>query len=715
MLSTRKLSVLKRDHTVVDFDKEMIYNAVIAAVKDVRGKGVTIQNPDHAMAQRVAKSVHRHLKTIKDEPIAVGVIQSAVESQLMELDKAVATAYIEYRHDRDQAREVDSVLYQSVNSIMDKSSEDADENANKDSKEIPTQRDLLAGTLSKHYALEHILPRQVAEAHKSGDLHYHDLDYAPFFPMVNCCLVDAKGMMANGYKLGGASVETPKSVGTACAQLAQIIARVASCNYGGTSINDLDIVLEPYVAATRAKLDKMAFDYCIYDPNFVEDHTRKAVYDAIQGLEYEVNTLFTSNGQTPFVTFGFGRGKTKDAQLVTESILKVRIQGIGKEQLTPIFPKLVYNIGVGHNQNPSDPQYYLKQLALECSSKRMYPDILNMEFGLPTPMGCRSFLGEYYNENGELEYDGRNNLGVVSINLPRIAIESKGDVAVFQRILDQRLVVCYNALMSRIERLRGVKAEVAPILYCEGALGVRLNPEDEILDIFRNGRASISLGYIGLHEVVTAMFPDEPHTFDSEAKQLYAQSLLDHLKETVVRWKENSGWGFSLYSTPSESLCNRFCKLDVEKFGIIEGVNDKKYYTNSFHLDVAKNVTPYQKFDFEQPYGEIADGGNIVYAEYPNMAKNLKALEQCWDYALNNGIRYFGSNQPIDSDSKCGWEGEAKCTSKGFQCPSCGNTGKGLHVIRRVCGYLGAPDERPFNEGKQTEVQNRVKHTGEEL
>ncbi|CAL9960144.1 anaerobic ribonucleoside reductase large subunit [Vibrio phage D528] len=715
MLIKKLPDVLKRDGIVDAFDKERIYNAVVAAMQSVCGATTTLPQSYLSVAQKVTKDVCSDLKGVKS-PVTVSHIQEMVESYLLKADKEVATAYIEYRRGRDKAREMGSNLYKSINGLMESSDMALlNENANKASKEIPTQRDILAGIISKHYGMEHMLPKDVADAHISGDIHFHDADYSPFFPMMNCCLVDVQGMMRNGYRLGGASVETPKSVGTACAQIAQIIARVASCNYGGTSINDIDIALEPYVAATRAKFDQMAYDYCIYDDNFVEDRTRKAVFDAIQGLEYEVNTLFTSNGQTPFVTFGFGRGKSADAQLVTESILKVRLEGIGKEGLTPIFPKLVYNVGEGHNQNPSDPQYYLKKLALECSTKRMYPDILNMKYGLPTPMGCRSFLPPWENEKGEVVYDGRNNMGVVSVNLPRIAIESKSDINEFRRILDRRLVTCYNALMARIERMRGVKAKVAPILYCEGALGVRLDPEDEVLDIFRRGRASISLGYIGLHEVVTAMFPDEDHTFDSLVKQEFATSLLEYLKEATERWKENTGWGFSLYSTPSESLCDRFCKLDVEKFGIVEGVNDKKYYTNSFHLDVAKNVTPYEKFDFELPYGEIASGGNIVYAEYPNMAKNPEALEQCWDYALKIGIRYFGSNQPIDSDSKCGWEGEALCTSKGFQCPSCGNNGKGLHVTRRVCGYLGTPDERPFNEGKQAEVENRVKHTGEEL
>ncbi|AUR97756.1 anaerobic ribonucleoside-triphosphate reductase [Vibrio phage 1.244.A._10N.261.54.C3] len=715
MLNIKKLSVLKLDGNIVPFDKERIVNAVISAVRAVRGSGGVIENRDFEMAGRISKAVHSKMKAAAQDPVTVKQIHHEVEALLMDYDKEVATAYIQYRHDRDKNRELGSRLHQSISGLMDASDvETMNENANKDSREIPTRRDQLAGAISKHYALEHVLPKRVVKAHISGDIHFHDADYSPFFPMVNCCLVDVKGMMSNGYKLGGAQVETPKSIGTACAQVAQIIARVASCNYGGTSINDLDIVLEPYVAATRAKYDQMAFDYCVYDNNFVDDMTRKAVYDAIQGLEYEINTLYTSNGQTPFVTLGFGKGKSQDAQLVTESILKVRIQGIGKEQLTPVFPKLVYNVGEGHNQNVSDPQYYLKKLALECSTKRMYPDILNMSFGLPTSMGCRSFLNEYFDEQGNLVYDGRCNLGVVTVNLPRIAIEAKGDLTKFKRILDERLEVCYDALMARIDSLKGVKAEVAPILYCEGAFGVRLKPEDEIIDIFKNGRASISLGYIGLHEVVTALFPDEDHTFDSDVKREYSISLLEYLKETTEMWKEQSGWGFSLYGTPSENLCGRFCKLDLEKFGAVKGVNDKKYYTNSFHLDVAKNVTPYQKFDFERPYVDISNGGNIVYAEYPNMAKNPQALEQCWDYALRNGIRYFGSNQPIDSDS-CGWTGEALCTSKGFECPSCGNTGEGLHTTRRVCGYLGSPDERPFNEGKQAEVMQRVKHTGEEL
>lgn len=322
---------------------------------------------------------------------------------------------------------------------------------------------------------------------------------------------------------------------------------------------------------------------------------------------------------------------------------------------------------------------------------------------------CRSFLGVWKDADGKEVLDGRNNLGVVSLNLPRIALESKGDVQKFLGILTDRLELCREALMTRIESLRGVKASVAPILYCEGAFGVRMNPDDEILDLFKNGRASISLGYIGLHEVMAYMFPGT-HPADNTEAQLFAKSVLLILRAAVNTWKDETGWGFSLYSTPSESLCHRFCKLDKQKFGEVENITDKGWYMNSFHLDVDHKVTPFEKIDFEAPYHKIASGGHISYCEFPNLRYNVKALEAVWDYAVEH-LAYFGTNTPSDDCLECGFEGEFTCTSDGFKCPSCGNTDSGkMNVIRRVCGYLGQPSARGFNPGKQAEVAHRVKH-----
>ncbi|BFL83374.1 anaerobic ribonucleoside-triphosphate reductase [Shewanella baltica] len=534
--------------------------------------------------------------------------------------------------------------------------------------------------------------------------------------MFNCMLIDLAGMLTHGFKMGNAEIETPKSISTATAVTAQIIAQVASHIYGGTTINRIDEVLAPFVAKSYDKHYQIALNWKITDAKaFATAQTEKECHDAFQSLEYEVNTLHTANGQTPFVTFGFGLGTSWESRLIQQSMLKVRMAGLGKNRKTAVFPKLVFAIRDGINHKAGDCNYDVKQMALKCATMRMYPDILNYEQvekvtgSFKTPMGCRSFLGTY-EENGELVHEGRNNLGVVSLNLPRIALEAKGDEAEFYHLLDDRLVLARKALDTRIERLNGVKARVAPILYMEGACGVRLRADDDVSQIFKNGRASISLGYIGLHETMNALYGTQTHVFDDAQLRDKAVAIVAYLKAATDAWKAETGYGFSLYSTPSESLCSRFCKLDAKQFGLVTGVTDKGYYTNSFHLDVEKSVNPYDKIDFEQPYPAIANGGFICYGEYPNMQHNLEALENVWDYSYSR-VPYYGTNTPIDECYDCGFTGEFSCTSKGFTCPKCGNHEPSrVSVTRRVCGYLGSPDARPFNYGKQEEVKRRIKH-----
>ena len=705
------MKVEKRDGKTVDFDQEKIRNAVYKA-------GGTMTDADSAI-MLVLRSQIRNGKAMK-----ISQIQELVEESLMKTNPTVARAYIEYRHDRDIAREQNGKLFRDIKGLMTLSNKElTNENANKDSRVFPTKRDLLAGIVSKHMARNHILPKHIVAAHDSGDIHYHDLDYSPFTPYTNCCLVDLKGMLANGFKMGNADIEPPKSIGVATALMAQITAQIASHQYGGTTFANVDLVLAPYVEKTFAKHVRDARKYQVaLVKDYAISKTEKDVFDAFQSYEYEVNTLHTANGQTPFVTITFGTGTGMFERMIQKAILKNRIRGLGKKGITPVFPKLVMFMEKGINLDPEDQNYDIKQLALECSSKRMYPDIISAAnnrritgSSVPvSPMGCRSFLSVWNDEHGNEILDGRNNLGVVTINLPRIAIEAEAQEDedahdAFWRILDERLELCFEALMTRIDSLRGVKASVAPILYTEGAFGVRLKPDDEILELFKNGRSSISLGYIGLHETLM-LFGSGQHPFDRIGSQNMGRLILEYLRAATEAWKKKTGFGFSLYSTPAESLCHRFCKLDYEKFGSIKGITDKGWYTNSFHLDVDRKVTPFEKIDYEADYHYIATAGHISYVEFPDMKNNLEALEKVWDYAMDK-LDYFGTNLPVDKCFECGSDDEFKPTEDGFHCTHCGNQDpEKMSVTRRTCGYLGAPAVRGFNEGKNKEMMHRIKH-----
>ncbi|WOL25586.1 NrdD-like anaerobic ribonucleotide reductase large subunit [Klebsiella phage iPHaGe-KPN-11i] len=705
------MKVEKRDGKNVDFDKEKIRIAVEKA-------GGTMTDADAAI-------MLVQYNQIRDgSAMKIARIQELVEESLMKTNPAVARAYIEYRHERDIAREQKSKLFKDISGMVNLTNKEiTNENANKDARVFPTQRDLLAGIVAKHFARNHILPKHIVEAHDSGDIHYHDLDYSPFTPYTNCCLVDLKGMLEKGFKMGNADIEPPKSIGVATALMAQITAQIASHQYGGTTFANVDKVLAPYVQMTYDKHFKDAKKYQIpRDVQYAIDKTEKDVFDAFQSYEYEVNTLHTANGQTPFVTITFGTGQSRCERMIQKAILKNRIRGLGKEGITPVFPKLVMFMEKGINLDPEDRNYDIKQLALECASKRMYPDIISSAnnraitgSSVPvSPMGCRSFLSVWHDDNGNEILDGRNNLGVVTINLPRIAIEAEAQEEedahdAFWRILDERLELCFEALMTRIESLRGVKASVAPILYTEGAFGVRLKPDDEILELFKNGRSSISLGYIGLHETLL-MFGSGQHPFDRIGSQKLGRLIIEYLRAATEAWKKKTGYGFSLYSTPAESLCHRFCKLDFEKFGSVKGVTDKGWYTNSFHLDVDRKVTPFEKIDYEADYHYIATAGHISYVEFPDMKNNLQALEKVWDYAMDK-LDYFGTNLPVDKCFVCGSDDEFTPTEEGFHCKHCGNHDPAkMSVTRRTCGYLGAPAVRGFNEGKNKEMMHRTKH-----
>ena len=590
------------------------------------------------------------------------------------------------------------------------------ENANKDSNVFNTQRDLTAGIVGKSIGLK-MLPPHIANAHQKGDIHYHDLDYHPYTPMTNCCLIDFKGMLNNGFKIGNAEVESPKSIQTATAQISQIIANVASSQYGGCSADRTDELLAPFAELNYKKHLKDAEEW-IDSPErqkeYAKAKTKKDIFDAMQSLEYEINTLFTSNGQTPFTSLGFGLGENWFEREIQKAILQIRINGLGSEKRTAIFPKLIFTLKKGVNLNPEDPNYDIKQLALECATKRMYPDILNYDKiveltgSFKVPMGCRSFLQGWKDENGQEVNVGRMNLGVVTLNLPRIAIESKGDQNKFWQLLSDRLEIMKDALLYRVERCKEAIPANAPILYMYGAFGKRLSRTDSVNELFKNRRATVSLGYIGLYEVASAFFGGEWET-NPEAKA-FTLDIVKELKANADAWGDEYGYHFSVYSTPSESLTDRFCRLDTEKFGIIENITDKEYYTNSFHYDVRKNPTPFEKLEFEKDYPKYCSGGFIHYCEYPMIQQNPKALEAVWDFAYDK-IGYLGTNTPIDHCYQCGFEGDFKPTERGFECPECGNHDpKTCDVVKRTCGYLGNPQARPMVHGRHKEISSRVKH-----
>jgi len=708
------LEVLKRDGRRRPFDDGRIRVAVTKAFAEVHGDLTAAhrQRVDEVVERVDAEIAARFVGAVK-----IYEIQGVVEHVLLESrEYDVARAYIDYRVQRDFARSRATDLNHSIVRLLDKDSTVVNENANKDSEVFNTQRDLTAGTVGKAIGLR-MLPPHVANAHQKGDLHYHDLDYHPYAPMTNCCLIDFRSMLEHGFRIGNAQVEPPRSIQTATAQISQIIANVSSSQYGGCSVNRIDELLAPYA---ERNLEKHLADArrWIADESAHEEYartkTRKDIYDAMQSLEYEINTLFTSNGQTPFTSVGFGLGTGWLEREIQRAILQIRIRGLGSEGRTAIFPKLIFTLRRGVNLEPEDPNHDLKQLAVECSTKRMYPDVLSYDKiveltgSFKVPMGCRSFLQGWQDENGEDVSEGRMNLGVVTLNLPRIALEADGDLDTFWRLLDERLETVHDALVFRIERCKEARPGNAPILYVHGAFGQRLAPDDDVDRLFRDGRATVSLGYIGLYEVAAAFYGGA-WEHDPEAKEL-TLDVLRSLHAHAAGWTARTGYRISVYATPSESLTDRFCRLDRERFGAVPDITDKDYYTNSFHYDVRKNPTPFEKLDFEAEYAPYTSGGFIHYCEYPVLQQNPKALEAVWDYAYDR-VGYLGTNTPVDRCYACGFSGDFDPTARGFACPSCGNADpRTCDVVKRTCGYLGNPQQRPMVHGRHAEISARVKH-----
>lgn len=703
----RKMKVTKVDGEVVNF-----YPYKIALVVETLTSDAALQTSlKEQIFNRIADDGNNNISTADIRQVFQEILRLNNQAELLE-------RYEAYR-EKDIKKWKTAIDPQyKLNQLFNGNDMVVHENANKDSNVFSTRRDLTAGMVGKSVGLT-MMPEIVAKAHLRGDIHFHDLDYSPLTSMTNCCLIDFKGMLEKGFKIGNADVEPPKSIQTATAQMSQIIANVASSQYGGCSADRADELLAPYAKLNYEKHLKEAEEWVEEGrrDEFAKTKTAKDIYDAMQALEYEVNTLFSSNGQTPFTTVGFGLGTSWFEREIQKAILKVRIKGLGKQHRTAIFPKLVFSIKRGLNLNVGDPNYDIKQLAVECATKRMYPDVLmydkivELTGNFKAPMGCRSFLQAWKDANGNEVNNGRMNLGVVTINLPRIALEAKGDRQVFWEIMEDRVETARRALLFRIKRCRQAQPQNAPILYKNGAFGKRLQDEDEVDELFNKNRATISLGYIGLYEVGTAFFgadwEQNPEAHDFTVK------IVKYLHDYCLQWENEYGYHFSVYSTPAESLTDRFCEDDIEKFGKVKDITDKEYYTNSFHYDVRKNPTPFEKLSFEEAYPKYTSGGFIHYCEYPNLKQNPAALEAVWTWAYDH-VGYLGTNASIDHCYKCGYDGDFKPTARGFECAQCGNRDpKTCDVVKRTCGYLGNPMIRPMVHGRHQEIASRVKHMGQ--
>lgn len=628
------------------------------------------------------------------------------------------------------------------------------ENANKDARLFSTFRDLEAGEVSRFYALQQ-LPERVSGAHVSGDIHFHDLDYTVPGGMFNCMLVDLPFILSReDFPIGNTRVKHVRSVETATDLIPQIAAQVSVGQYGGQTYSKLDEVLEPYVMytyrrelaralenATRVaaemgvagvepldksvallvasgERDRMAAGVGekIWDMSVAEarKRTESIVYDSMEGVEYALNTV-QGNGQTPFVTISFGLSTSWAGRVVQKAILKVRINGYGAQSKTPVFPKLVYMLKEGVNMRPGDPNYDVKRLALYCASKRIYPDFQSVDNTVrdlgfnPTSMGCRSFLSYYENqETGEPVEYGRFNVGVVTLNLPRIAMQTE-NTGEFMRLLDARAEIVREALDWRFDQVREATASQSPIHYVTGAAGVALSPSEKVGDLVEGGYATASMGYIGVYEA-TARFYGGDWYSNREAVE-FSVSIVRRLDELARSWKAENGRGYGVYGTPSESLCDRFARLDTRLFGEVEDITSKGYYQNSFHVDVRKNMSPFEKWRVEAQYLPYTTGGAIDYVETETLLKNPDALEAIVDAAVASGVRYFGVNQPVSQCFECDYSGEFAADVRGFYCPDCGERDEEkISVVRRVCGYLGSFADRPVVEGKRKEIVARVKH-----
>lgn len=706
------MQVVKRDGTFADYDRTKIAVAIGKANADV--------DENERATEKEIKEILEFIEHKNRKRMLVEDIQDIIEERLMAYGHyELAKKYIIYRFTRALIRKANTTDEAILGLIRNSNKDLMEENSNKNALAASTQRDLIAGEVSKDLTRRILLPEKIAKAHDEGILHFHDADYF-IQPIFNCCLINIGDMLDNGTVMNGKLIESPKSFQVACTITTQIIAAVACSQYGGQSVDIRH--LGKYLRRSKEKFRR---HYREIFPDITEEEMETLLADrvqeelraGVQTIQYQINTLMTTNGQSPFVTLFLYLDKDdeyieENAQIIME-ILRQRYEGIKNEKgvyITPAFPKLVYVLDE-HNCLKGGKYDYVTELAVKCSSKRLYPDYIsakkmreNYEGNVFSPMGCRSFLSPWKDENGNYKFEGRFNQGVVSINLPQIALAAEGDEEKFWKLMDERLQLCFEALMCRHNALKGVKSDVSPIHWQYGAIA-RLDKGETIDKLLYGGYSSISLGYIGLYEV-TKLMTGETQT--SPKGEEFALRVMNRLRAATDKWKEETNIGFALYGTPAESLCYRFARIDKEKYGTVKDVTDKGYYTNSYHVDVREHIDAFSKFSFEAQFQKISSGGCISYVEIPNMQHNLEAMREVVKFIYDN-IQYAEFNTKSDYCHVCGYDGEIMINDDNeWECPNCHNKDhRKMNVTRRTCGYLG---ENFWNLGKTKEIKARVLH-----
>ena len=684
------MEVIKRDGSIVEFNKHKIREAILKAMK--HGSGIYL--PD--IAKLIANDAENYFKDENETP-TIYKIESYVYERLVHYGQSItAKSYEGYRAVQSFKRNINTTD-ESILGLIQKTNEDVlKENSNKNSVIAATQRDLIAGEVSKDISRRRLIPPHLVQAHDEGAIHWHDMDYT-LSPIFNCCLINLEDMLNNGTVINDKLVESPKSFGTACTVTTQIIAQVASNQYGGQSITIKH--LAKFLRVTYDKYYKFYMEKYNNEElarDLANDMKMKDLRDGVQTIRYQLSTLQTTNGQAPFSTIYLeieeGNEYEEEMALICEEMIKQRLEGMKNykgQEIGEAFPKLVYLLDE-HNCLEGGRYDYITKLAAECTAKRLVPDYqsakimrMNYEGNTFPPMGCRSHLSPWKDSNGDYKWYGRFNQGVISLNLPQIGIIANGDMELFWELLDQRLALCKEALITRHNMLLGTVSDVSPIHWQHGAIA-RLEKGEAIDKLLNEGYSTLSLGYVGVHEMVQSMLGVSHTTQEGEK---FALEVMNHMKDACDEWKKETGLGFGLYGTPAENLIYRFCRLDKARFGEIENVTDRLYYTNSYHVHVCEEIDAFSKLKFESQFHGISLGGCISYVEVPDLTRNVEAVESLINFIYHN-IQYAEINTKPDICYSCGYTGEIKLDENlEWYCPSCGNREESeMQVMRRTCG-----------------------------